>query len=255
MAMSTIYKHRSTYIFNERFIEPAVDSVVLENCLEIYINDEEIIKLACSPNATKELAVGYLISEGIIQSFSDLEIVEATSNGNIKIQLRKDIREKARFINTGNGKMLCAPYICKHKVPMRQVFKCTDILKMITELDDTSTTFKITGGVHSAGLGENGKLLVRYEDIGRHNAVDKVFGYAFLHRITLENKCLVLSGRVASEILLKAACNNIPLIISRSAPTYRAIEMAEEIGITIIGFARGSKFTIYCHEKRIVNEK
>ena len=118
-------------------------------------------------------------------------------------------------------------------------------------MDASSQTFKQTGGVHSAGLADNQQLLFRFEDIGRHNAVDKVIGQAFLQQIDLSDKCLLLSGRIAAEILIKAARNGIPFLLSRSAPTLKAVEMAEEIGLTVIGFARGQRFNLYCQGEGI----
>lgn len=125
------------------------------------------------------------------------------------------------------------------------------LLEIINQLDASSYTFQRTGGVHSAGLADNQKLLFRFEDIGRHNAVDKVIGQAFLEQIDLRDKCLLLSGRIAGEILLKTACNGIPVILSRSAPTLLAVETAERLGLTVVGFARGQKFNLYCHGERI----
>jgi voltage-gated potassium channel Kch len=98
------------------------------------------------------------------------------------------------------------------------------------------------------------RTLVRYEDIGRHNAVDKVIGHAFLRQIPLHDKCLFLSGRIASEILYKVARAGFPMIVSRSAPTFKAVEQAEQLGITVVGFARGPRFNLYCHEHRVARQ-
>jgi FdhD protein len=122
---------------------------------------------------------------------------------------------------------------------------------MVHDLDKQSLTFRKTGGVHSAALGNQRELVVRYEDIGRHNAVDKVMGYAFLHQIPLQDKCLILSGRISTEIVLKVALNGIAVIVSRSAPTLQAVKMAERLGLTIIGFARGNRFNVYTHGERV----
>jgi FdhD protein len=92
-----------------------------------------------------------------------------------------------------------------------------------------------------------------YEDIGRHNAVDKVLGYAFLNEINTEDKCLLLSGRVASEILIKAARAHIPVVLSRTAPTGLTIDLAEELNITVVGFARGDRFSVYSHPERVIS--
>jgi FdhD protein len=123
---------------------------------------------------------------------------------------------------------------------------------MINQLEDKSVTFHRTGGVHSAALADASGLLCMYEDIGRHNAVDKVLGYAFINNISTDDKCLLLSGRIASEILIKAARGNIPLVLSRSAPTGLTIELADEMDIAVVGFARGQRFSIYSHKEKII---
>jgi len=106
--------------------------------------------------------------------------------------------------------------------------------------------------VHGAALANHSGLLFMFEDIGRHNAVDKVLGKAFLNEINTSDKCLLLSGRIASEILIKAARSNIAFILSRSAPTELTIELAEELEIAVVGFARGDHLNIYSHPEKVI---
>ena len=112
--------------------------------------------------------------------------------------------------------------------------------------------FKTTGGVHSAALADSEKLLYFHEDIGRHNAVDKIIGECLLNSTTTDDKGLFTSGRLSSEILLKAAKLKIQLIVSRAAPTSLSIELAETLNITLIGFVRGRRMNIYSHPWRII---
>ena len=105
--------------------------------------------------------------------------------------------------------------------------------------------------MHSAALADEKGLLVMYEDIGRHNALDKVMDYVFLNRITTNDKCLLLSGRVSSEILIKAARTGLPLVVSRSAPAFLAVDLSDQYNVTLAGFARGERLSVYSHEKRI----
>ncbi len=131
-------------------------------------------------------------------------------------------------------------------------FTASHLLNLINRLEDNSATFRLTGGVHSAALADNAEMLVMYEDIGRHNAVDKAMGYAFLNRISFDDKCIMLSGRISSEILIKAAHRGMPLVLSRSAPTLLAVELAEQLNITVVGFARGQRLNIYTHGERVM---
>jgi FdhD protein len=137
-------------------------------------------------------------------------------------------------------------------VQSEHLFSAVLIPKMIALLEEQSETFRLTGGVHGAALADSENMFVMYEDIGRHNAVDRVLGYAFLNRIDTADKLLLLSGRVSSEILIKAARRGVPLVVSRSAPTKLAVELAEQFGITVVGFARGQQFSIYSHKEKII---
>ena len=118
-------------------------------------------------------------------------------------------------------------------------------------MQDKALLFKSTGGVHSAAIAERDQILFYSEDIGRHNAVDKIVGECILKDISLEDKILLTSGRISSEIVIKGAKLGLPLIVSRSAPTSLAVELARETGITLVGFARGKRLNIYSHSVRI----
>ena len=216
--------------------------------------------MVCSPEVYQELAIGYLLSEGILNDYEDLLKISCDEQQQIvKVYTDKPWSSQKntvyRQVNScaGRGQQGLQPNSAgiepSHKEPI--FFSPEQIFAMVDELEKRGETFRLTGGTHSAALGYQGQLLVSYEDIGRHNAVDKVFGYAFFHQIPLDDKCLVLSGRIASEILLKAARRHIPLVISRSAATSLAVDLAEEMGITMVGFTRGDKFNIYCHPERI----
>ena len=114
-----------------------------------------------------------------------------------------------------------------------------------------SEGYKSTGGVHSAALADERHMLVFTEDIGRHNAVDKVIGYALLENIPLQGKIMLASGRLSSEIVSKCARSGIPAVVSRAAPTSLAVKIADAADITLIGFVRGNRMNIYTGRQRI----
>jgi len=119
------------------------------------------------------------------------------------------------------------------------------------DFNKRSELFLNTGGVHSVALGTDEGILLFHEDVGRHNAMDKTIGEASLKNIELFDKTVLTSGRVSSEMLIKAAKGQIPVIVSRSAPTDLAVELANNLGITIIGFARGQRMNIYSNPGRV----
>jgi FdhD protein len=235
------------------------DPVVAETHLHLLVNDEPWADLVCSPQAIEELAVGYLLSENVLQDYHDLREMHFDKQQQLvrvytdKLWSERDL--KIRQINScaGRGQQgLQTNTEGINPVYTQSVFfNPGQIFAMVVEMENRGSTFRLTGGTHSAALGDQGKLLASYEDIGRHNAVDKVLGHAFLERIPLDDKCIVLSGRIASEILLKAARRNVAMVISRSAATGLAVDLAEELGITLVGFTRGERFNIYCHKERI----
>ncbi|HHY90956.1 MAG TPA: formate dehydrogenase accessory sulfurtransferase FdhD, partial [Clostridiales bacterium] len=126
-----------------------------------------------------------------------------------------------------------------------------DILELVREFSQASDLFFNTGGAHSTGLAEGKEILLFHEDVGRHNALDKVIGESFMKGMVLKDKMIITSGRISSEMLIKCAKRGIPIVISRAAPMDLALQLGEKIGMTIIGFARGSRFNIYTHPQRI----
>ncbi len=241
METSGLTGERMITYYNAGKISSGLEPLVRERHLKIRLNGQEVGRLASSPYDERELAIGYLLSEGILDAGVSLaEIVETAPD---VVEITTVAGPEGMLSGSGPDykKQAVAP----------DLFSPEQILSLIAELDQQSLTFKRTGGVHSAGLGSAQGLLKRFEDIGRHNAVDKIFGYAYLNRISLADKCLVLSGRVAHEILLKAARNEIPFILSRSAPTLMSVDMAQELGITVVGFARQERFNIYSHPQRV----
>ncbi|HOB11947.1 MAG TPA: formate dehydrogenase accessory sulfurtransferase FdhD [Syntrophomonadaceae bacterium] len=251
-----ILKERDVQLFEKGTWSNFKDQLVVEEHLQIILNGEILVSSACSPEYTRELAVGYLVSEGFITSSQDLASVKAPHPLRVEVETTKPVDLSApRQINTcmGRGSGLQVEPIVSPNDNL--LWSPAHLLQLIAELDASSLTFKKTGGVHSAALAGPQGTIVRFEDIGRHNAVDKVIGYACLQHIPLHDKCLLLSGRIASEILLKIARAGFPMIVSRSAPTYKAVDRAEELGITVVGFARGQRFNLYCHGQRIAREQ
>lgn len=255
MRPGSLYVERAIQAYRDGKLKSQQDPLVIETQISVFLNEKELALLACSPINLPELAVGFLSSEGFLSCTDLPPTVQMRGDNQVWVNTTSPIEpppeESGRFVNTASGRGF-QPVTCLPPVETSVSFTAGHLVQLIEELNRTSHTFQKTGGVHSAGLGAGDSLLVRFEDIGRHNAVDKTFGYAILNRIPLHDKCLVLSGRIAAEILLKAARNRVPLVLSRSAPTLRAVELAEQLGITIVGFARGERFNLYTHPQRIV---
>lgn len=262
MSEPALFKLRKIIQYNNGTVEQIEDAVVQENPLTVFLNHEELATMVCSPGGYNELAVGLLLSEGLVHQPEDiLEIAYNEEEGIMWIETSVPGSKSGTYLNRHTagyygkkrgGQHAIEEIRALQPAPSATRFQGAHLLDLINNLEQEAVTFKRTGGVHSAALADQSGFLCRYEDIGRHNAVDKVLGYAFINRITTNDKCLLLSGRVASEILLKAARADIPLVLSRSAPTGLTIDLAEEMNITVVGFARGQRYSIYSHPERVI---
>ncbi|KAF1085801.1 formate dehydrogenase accessory protein [Sporotomaculum syntrophicum] len=243
------------------------DKVIKEVPVNLILNNFEFSTMTCSPYDLKEMVIGFLYSEGLIQHSSDIKSITIDQAGKtVKVETTTEGVTEDKFVKrlvttscSRGGPSLYFFNSAKRVTPVSTDLKIKitpgEIFSLCNEVERNSPLFRTTGGSHSAALCTNEKILFIYEDVGRHNAVDKVAGHALLNNVTLSDKILIFSGRIASEILIKVAKMGIPLIAARSAPTELAVNLAKEFGITIVGFVRTDKFTIYSHEYRVVKNQ
>ena len=247
------------------------DWVAREEPLEIRIKGESIVVTMRTPGHDKELAIGFLLAEGVITNSSDvLEIAycqqgEASLHKNIlnvflspEVEINLDRLKRNVYASSSCG--LCGKAsieslqnIFEPLNKIETVISVDKILTLAQKLRAKQSTFDKTGGLHAAGIFDrNGELLVLREDIGRHNAVDKILGHLFLkNRIPLEDCVLMVSGRASFEIIQKSLAGRVGIICAVSAPSSLAVDMAKESGQTLIGFLRERKFNVYSHKERI----
>lgn len=231
------------------------DILIIEYPFTIYLNDEEIITLLCSPKSLEELTLGFLYSEGFIDDISNVEkiqIDEEKGTSHVYVIERKSLAERLqgkRTITSGCGKGTLFYNVLdsfkSKKIEKSLDIKIDEIKSLVKVFNHKSELFLETGGVHSCALCSKSNILIFEEDIGRHNALDKILGRALMDNINLSDKLVLTSGRISSEMLIKVAKRGIPAIISRSAPTSLSVELARELNIMVIGFARGEKMNIY----------
>ncbi len=234
------------------------DIVIKETTLSLIVNRVKIISIACLDDKLKELGTGYLLSEGLVTDISGIRESRLCER-RTRLEIEADLPESAirQYLATSESTTGCGGGISGSLnsfstnsfsgIPLKLV----DIPELMKKFQHSSVLFKQTGGVHSAALILPGKISFFAEDIGRHNAVDKVIGEALLRKEKIEEYSLMISGRISSEIVRKAARLKIPLILSQAAPTSRAISIAWRQGIYLIGFARGNKYNIYTGLKEI----
>ena len=241
--------------------EEEFDAVAKEFPLAIEVNGKGIAKLSCSPEKMKELAVGYLFAEGVIKSKADITELKLEDT-KVAIELKDELPEgmfklEHKTVTSGCGKNVV--YSDLDGADLERVedeslkLSHEQIYSYVKELAQSAVAFNQSGGVHSALLKDytEPEKSLFCEDIGRHNAVDKIIGEMILNGYSLDNKILVVSGRVSSEIMLKSARRKFPILISRSAPTTWSVQLAFRLGVTLIGFVRGKKMNVYTHPWRI----
>ena len=239
----------------------AEDVIVREVPITIYFNKEEIVTILCSPNQIRELTVGFLVSEGFIKNMDDLYTIghhceeniirvegrpRSGQQGILQRRIMSSCCGKSRVsFNFENDASLIKLQESRVRITMDEA------LYYANYLDQNSAIFKETGGTHNGGVGRSGRVGFTSYDIGRHNVLDKLMGRAILQKLDLSDHVLFFSGRVSSEILIKVAKMNIPILVARSAPTDMTIALAEDLNITVIGFARGNRLNIYTCPERI----
>jgi len=231
------------------------DIVAIEEPLVVYLNGKPFVSLFCTPDAQRALAAGFLYGSGILRDKTDVASAEIeVKDKAVWVNVDRRIPEKLGLgIGSGcGGSPLFGPtgLIPPLKGGLR--ISPETIFPLVEEFQSRALIFKETGGTHCAAVCRPEEILFFSEDIGRHNAVDKVIGQALLAGIPLEDKLLLLSGRIAYDIAVKAARAGIPVCISRAAPTSAALAFGRRIGLSIVGFVRGKRMNIYTHPERII---
>jgi FdhD protein len=239
----------------------AEDTVVREQPVTIFLNEKELVTAACSPSNLDSLAVGFLFSEGLLKSRDEIQsIVVDDRGGLVRVITTNNVEPDAellskRLITSGCGRgssfYRVADVQDQAKVESRVVVSAHEAITLVREFQHCSEIYRTTGGVHSAALCDTKEILFLVEDIGRHNAIDKIFGHCILKGIPIDDRIIITSGRVSSEILLKVARGRIPIIISISAPTDLGVKLASDLGITLIGFVRGKRMNVYTNAWRV----
>lgn len=235
------------------------DNIAIEEITRLYINGDLYAVFHNLPSQVKELVVGYLLTEGLIKKVED--ILEMNFSGrNIYIKLPEDkisgALDKMRLITTlCSGGNIISPsmFDAIQKLRFSNIrFSVNAIFKSVEVLNSRALTFRASGGTHSAVLiNRDCETIAFAEDISRHNAVDKVIGEAAIKGANLSELLLASTGRLTSEVVIKAVQVGIPILVSLSAPTSMGLKVAETFGLTLIGFARSKRFNIYTSPYRI----
>lgn len=236
--------------------------VVHEVPVSVRLNGREIITLLASDEALDFLAVGFLKSEGFLERREDIVAIRVDPSGEtVDVEavhvdpLAEKLLER-RAVTSGCGKGTIFYHaldaLTVKQAPEGPRATPAQLLGLMQRLLHGSELYRAAGGVHSAALCTPEETVIFRDDIGRHNAVDKIHGECFLHGLPVEDKILLTTGRISSEILIKATKIGVPFLVSRSSPTDLAVALAERTGITVVGQVRGGRLTVYTGKRRVV---
>jgi FdhD protein len=217
------------------------------------VNSQELVTILCTPTKLNCLVLGFLYAEGIISGMGDvasMRVCEDDSLADVKLNNLEYELPTLRTLTSGCGGGV-AFKTQGQKVVSSLVVTPTEVLSLMKQFQAQMELYRLSGGVHASALSNTRELLVVAEDIGRHNTLDKIQGECLLRRLSTRDGLLLSTGRVSSEMLLKAAKMQAPIVVSRSSPTDRAISLARELDIALVGYARGSRLSVYSHPERL----
>lgn len=236
--------------------------VITERPVTLYVNGRELVTLLCAGHHLDELAAGFLYAEGFLGALHELERLEVDQeSGSVEVWVSGDLslagrmwEKRAVTSGCGKGSLFYYSLDALLSKPVESSLKVTavQVLDRVEELNRLSETYRRTHGVHNTVLATPDEVLLFRDDIGRHNAVDMIVGHCFLRGIPLADKLLITTGRLTSELLIKLAKVGMPFVVSRNTATTLAIKLADSLGITLIGYARGGRFVAYAGQDRIL---
>lgn len=228
-----------------------------ERGISIYLNSRELVTLSASPDDHGALALGFLFTEGLIKGMSALKEMSVDESGNVWVETRRRIshcgaRRKVLTSGCGKGVVFQFKEDGMRKIRKRVLYEASSLRRLVKEGLKLAEKMKASRGLHAAFLCDKNGILTLKVDIGRHNAVDKAIGEALRENFLTKAKMLGCTGRLSSEIILKALRAHIPILASLSSPTDAAVELARRYGITVVGYVRGQGMLIYAEAWRVI---
>lgn len=236
-------------------LEKKPHEVIDEIPIAIFVNGRHAVTAMMSPVALEDFVTGYLFTEQIIKDIDEIESIKIEKNriSVITKNLFKVLGSKKTILSGCGGS---TSFIDTEKLPtIKSDYAITPatIVTVIRQVLESDLHNK-TGGIHVVGLVSDDGIIARSEDIGRHNALDRVIGYGLRNNIDFSKTFAICSGRISSEMIRKCLIANIPIMVSRGATTTLAIDIAQKTGVCIVGFVRSKRLIIYSHPEHIITD-
>src|SRR2546427_7034272 len=247
-----------TYIrVRGRHGDEVTGEVVREQPLTLSVNGEKFLTLLCSPIDLEALVIGYLWMERVIEGLDEVRRVEVSAvDGRAAVTLTHPVTLPTERILTsgcGGGITFRIDHRLFPRLHSSLRVRPADLANGMKQLFQAATQYQRSRGIHGAALSDGTRLLVVAEDVGRHNAVDKVKGQALLEGVPTADRILLSTGRVSSEMLLKAARMGVPVVASRTSPTEMAVALAEQLNVTVCGYVRPDGLNLYAGQALVLD--
>ena len=243
------------YRFSNGALNGRAISLARERPFTLFVNDREVLSISTLPTHLEELFVGFLVAEGVLKERSELKLVHVDYPSRIvRVEIdapveRLEIVQKKGMLTSG-----CAGgMVFSVQTGLRSSYRpnrstrimISSVLARMKELDTFMGIYTVTKGVHAASVANNDSTIKIQEDLGRHNAVDKIAGWCFLNDVDASDKFVLTTGRITSEVLIKASRSSFPLIVSRSSASSMAVHMAQQSNIDVITYVRAGRFNYF----------
>lgn len=224
-----------------------------EMALAISVNRQELVTILCTPTKLNYLVLGFLYAEGIISGINEvasMRVCEDESLADVMLSNPEYELPKHRTLTSGCGGG--ATFQTQgQRVDSELVVPPREVLSLMKKLQEQMELYRLCGGVHASALADTKNLLAVAEDIGRHNTLDKIQGECLSRELPTRDRLLLSTGRLSSEMLVKAAKMQVPVVVSRHSTTESAVSLARDLGITLVGQARGGRLSVYSHPERL----
>jgi FdhD protein len=243
---------RTFFVIRRGRLEEVKGEIVREQPLTVYVNGERFLTLLCTPVKLDALVLGYLWMEKVIAGLEEVTALTISEvDGRAEVTLAHPVTlPTERILTSGCGGGITfridPRLFSRIDSPLR--VRPAELSERMKDLFAEAVQYRASRGIHGAALADRERLLVVAEDVGRHNAVDKIKGEALLRGIPTEDRLLLSTGRISSEMLLKAARMGVPVVASRTSPTEMAVGLAEQLGITVVGYVRPDSLNLYAGE-------
>ncbi len=247
--MADLYEEHTAIQVRAEQVVTLQDSVCVEDTFRLFLDDVPLAQIIASPDQLRELGAGFVICEGLAERVQDVRVtrneirVYAKMDSPVELSTQRKLDYELRASGCIGVRGLPRAVVSSLVISRAEVFQ------VIRQVE--SEAWKKTGGVHCSVLFRDGQLLVRSSDIGRHNTVDKIVGFAVLNGIDLSRCVIGCTGRQPAGMIAKVANAGVPVVVSKAASTDAGILLADRSNVTLICFARGERFTVYSHPERI----